>query len=154
MVKRILQSSQDDNEIAGLLARHDIESSLDISKSKTIIKLIFEFKSTHGFKSTSEILTNRAVEVTEMWRVYQKEKPLDDRKRNRSNRDSQKNNNRCGAYERNHSYLCSSRTNAIENGLRDNEVEEFLHSRPVVVPDSGERLIGQAIDLVVFGLVG
>nr|GEX03724.1 zinc finger, CCHC-type [Tanacetum cinerariifolium] len=38
MFERSLQSSQDDNEIVKHLARHSIDSSHEISKSKTIIK--------------------------------------------------------------------------------------------------------------------
>lgn len=87
--------------------------------------------------------SNRAVEVNEMWRARQKEKELDERKRGRSNSDSQKNNNnRYEDYERNHSSLCSSSKSASEDGLRDNEIEEFLHSRA----KRGRGAVGSRMD--------
>ncbi|GKB34610.1 hypothetical protein Tco_0879552 [Tanacetum coccineum] len=87
-------------------------------------------------------LANRAVEVNEMWRARQKEKELDDRKRGRSNSDSQKNSNRYDDYERNHSSRCSSSKSASEDGLRDNEIEEFLHSRA----KRGRGAVGSRMD--------
>nr|GEW29295.1 CAX-interacting protein 4 [Tanacetum cinerariifolium] len=86
--------------------------------------------------------SNRAVEVNEMWRARQKEKELDDRKRGRSNSDSQKNSNRYDEYERNHSSRCSSSKSASEDGLRDNEIEEFLHSRA----KRGRGAVGSRMD--------
>ncbi|GJU33114.1 hypothetical protein Tco_1176703 [Tanacetum coccineum] len=86
--------------------------------------------------------SNRAVEVNEMWRARQKEKELDDRKRGRSNSDSQKNSNRYDDYERNHSSRCSSSKSASEDGLRDNEIEEFLHSRA----KRGRGAVGSRMD--------
>ncbi|KAI3752990.1 hypothetical protein L2E82_25033 [Cichorium intybus] len=71
---------------------------------------------------------NRAVEVNEMWRARQKEKEMDDRKRSRNN-DKNNTNVRYDDYERKHSSLCSSSKSASEDGLKDKEIEEFLHSR-------------------------
>lgn len=96
--------------------------------------------------------SNRAVEVNEMWRVRQKEIELDDRlkgrsrdnsssdRSNRDSDDSQRHTNKrhsCG--ERSASVPCSSSKRVIEDienhysredeGLKDDEIDEFLHSR-------------------------
>lgn len=89
---------------------------------------------------------NKAVEVNEMWRVRQKELELNDRlkgmsqddiRHNRRHGDTSKpsrNTNR--RHERNVSASCSSSKRVAEScfsredeGLRDEEVEEFLHTR-------------------------
>lgn len=92
--------------------------------------------------------SNRAVEVNEMWRARQKEKEMDDRvkkyeKRDRSNgvSDSQK-NTRFEDYERNRTSLCSSIKSTSEDGLRDKEIEEFLHSRA----KRGRGAVGSRMD--------
>ncbi|EEF40253.1 splicing regulatory glutamine/lysine-rich protein 1 [Ricinus communis] len=91
---------------------------------------------------------NRAVEVNEMWRVRQKELELDDRLKGRSRHESSsssqhRENNRSPrstskrqAVNGDNSSACSSSINIPGNcysredeGLRDEEVEEFLHSR-------------------------
>ncbi|KAK1439982.1 hypothetical protein QVD17_05807 [Tagetes erecta] len=78
--------------------------------------------------------SNRAVEVNEMWRAREKEKEMNNRSKKDEKRgtysDSKKNTStRFEDYERKHSSLCSSSKSAIEGELRDNEIEEFLHSR-------------------------
>ncbi|KAJ9561187.1 hypothetical protein OSB04_006347 [Centaurea solstitialis] len=92
--------------------------------------------------------SNRAVEVNEMWRARQKEKEMDDRvrkyeKRDTANgvRDSHK-NTRFDDYERNRTSLCSSSKSTSEDGLRDKEIEEFLHSRA----KRGRGAIGSRMD--------
>ncbi|KVI10871.1 uncharacterized protein LOC112504598 [Cynara cardunculus var. scolymus] len=92
--------------------------------------------------------SNRAVEVNEMWRARQKEKEMDDRvkkseKRDRSNgvRDSQK-DVRFEDYERNRTSICSSSKSTSEDGLRDKEIEEFLHSRA----KRGRGAVGSRMD--------
>ncbi|XP_057976955.1 uncharacterized protein LOC131164047 isoform X3 [Malania oleifera] len=92
---------------------------------------------------------NRAVEVSEMWRVRQKELELDDRLKGRlksrsSNGMSHGHTGESsagadggpGAGKKSASGLCSSSKNVTEDccsmqdgGLRDQEVEEFLNSR-------------------------
>lgn len=84
---------------------------------------------------------NRAVEENEMWRARQKEIELDDRLRGkirdegssgrsyRSGRtESGRSSKRQIDTETDASSSCSSRKRTDE-GLRDDEVEEFLHSR-------------------------
>ncbi|CAK7330301.1 unnamed protein product [Dovyalis caffra] len=92
--------------------------------------------------------TNRSVEVNEMWRVRQKELELDDRLRGRSRYDdnSSKNQMDVGSVPRstskrhfvneNDTSASSSSSKRVgssysreDEGLRDEEVEEFLHSR-------------------------
>ncbi|KAJ6310348.1 hypothetical protein OIU76_015138 [Salix suchowensis] len=81
--------------------------------------------------------TNRAVELNEMWRVREKELELDDRLRGRSRHDgnSSKNHRDVGndfrSTSRRHS-LNENDTSSYsreDEGLRDEEVDEFLHSR-------------------------
>nr|XP_043618966.1 uncharacterized protein NKAPD1 isoform X2 [Erigeron canadensis]XP_043618967.1 uncharacterized protein NKAPD1 isoform X2 [Erigeron canadensis] len=96
--------------------------------------------------------SNRAVEVNEMWRARQKEKELDDlakkdeRKRSRSyvSSDSQRSKSiGIEDYERKrHSQCSSSRSTASEDELRDNEIEEFLHSRA----KRGRGAVGSRMD--------
>ncbi|XP_021862091.1 uncharacterized protein [Spinacia oleracea] len=85
---------------------------------------------------------NRAVEVNEMWRIRQKEKELDDRLKDRS-RDYHSHSSRegtsdlSGSQSKRHSLnsSCSSSKRSYEDrskedeGLRDEDIEEFLHSR-------------------------
>ncbi|KAF2320753.1 hypothetical protein GH714_030515 [Hevea brasiliensis] len=93
---------------------------------------------------------NRAVEVNEMWRVRQKELELDDRLKGRSRQEncsstnnresiddsSRSTSKRHAANDNNTSASCSSSKQIYRNcyskedeGLMDDEVEEFLHSR-------------------------
>ncbi|KAJ6424482.1 hypothetical protein OIU84_025294 [Salix udensis] len=92
--------------------------------------------------------TNRAVEVNEMWRVRQKEIEMDDRLRERSGYDDNCSKN-CGdvgdiprstgrrhSVNENNTRVSSSSSKRVgssysgeDEGLRDEEVEEFLHSR-------------------------
>lgn len=119
---------------------------------------------------------NRVVEVNEMWRVRQKELELDDRLRGRSRDESSSDRSRSdfssssrsttkrhSTSDRNASASCSPSKRASDycqskedGGLRDEEVEEFLHSRvkrgrgavgsrmdetgPFLPPDSKEKL--------------
>ncbi|KAG5238660.1 protein FAM [Salix suchowensis] len=71
--------------------------------------------------------TNRAVELNEMWRVREKELELDDRLRGRSRHDgnSSKNHRDVGNDLEND----TSSYSREDEGLRDEEVDEFLHSR-------------------------
>ncbi|KAJ9159325.1 hypothetical protein P3X46_024836 [Hevea brasiliensis] len=106
---------------------------------------------------------NRAVEVNEMWRVRQKELELDDRLKGRSrqencsstnNRESIDNSSRStskrhAANDNNTSASCSSSKQISRNcyskedeGLMDDEVEEFLHSRV----KRGRGTVGSRID--------
>ncbi|XP_071736940.1 uncharacterized protein [Rutidosis leptorrhynchoides] len=75
-----------------------------------------------------------------MWRICQKERELDDRIKKNDNRctshksvsSSQKNINttRLDDCERNNTFRCSlSKRGSEDDGLRDQEIEEFLHSR-------------------------
>ncbi|KAB5541204.1 hypothetical protein DKX38_014178 [Salix brachista] len=92
--------------------------------------------------------TNRAVELNEMWRVREKELELDDRLRGRSRHDgnSSKNHRDVGidfrSTSRRHSLnendttmpslsskIVGSSYSRENEGLRDEEVDEFLHSR-------------------------
>ncbi|KAH8498639.1 hypothetical protein Peur_073830 [Populus x canadensis] len=92
--------------------------------------------------------TNRAVELNEMWRVREKELELDDRLRGRSRYDgnSSKNHRDVGnvfrstsqrhSINENDTNMPSSSSKIVgsscsreDGGLRDEEVEEFLHSR-------------------------
>lgn len=92
--------------------------------------------------------TNRAVELNEMWRVREKELELDDRLRGRSRYDgnSSKNHRDVGnvfrstsqrhSINENDTNMPSSSSKIVgsscsreDEGLRDEEVEEFLHSR-------------------------
>ncbi|KAI3770056.1 hypothetical protein L6452_01177 [Arctium lappa] len=92
--------------------------------------------------------SNRAVEVNEMWRARQKEKEMEDRvkkyeKRDRRNGVSEsRKNTRFEEYEGNHSSLCSSSKSTSEDGLRDKEIEEFLHSRA----KRGRGAVGSRMD--------
>uniref|UniRef100_A0A5B6ZA34 Uncharacterized protein n=1 Tax=Davidia involucrata TaxID=16924 RepID=A0A5B6ZA34_DAVIN len=92
---------------------------------------------------------NRAVEVNEMWQVRQKELELDDRLKRRqkdksssgrSHRDicdsPRSTSKRRAGSETNASAACSSGERVIQDcysredeGLRDEEIENFLHSR-------------------------
>ncbi|KAK9076118.1 hypothetical protein SSX86_004451 [Deinandra increscens subsp. villosa] len=93
--------------------------------------------------------SNRAVEVNEMWRAREKEKEMDNRFKKEEKRvtyngvsDSKKNiSTRLEDYERKHN-LCSSTNSGIEGELRDNEIEEFLHSRA----KRGRGTIGSRMD--------
>ncbi|KAF4354381.1 hypothetical protein F8388_016204 [Cannabis sativa] len=85
---------------------------------------------------------NRAVEINEMWRVRQKELELDDRLKDRS-KDQRSNgaryNNGGGFKSNRHTAVndganasCSSSKSSYsrnDDGLKDEELEEFLHSR-------------------------
>lgn len=91
---------------------------------------------------------NRAVEVNEMWRVRQKELEMDDRLRERSGYDNNCSKN-CGDVgdiprstgrrhfvNENNTRVSSSSSKRVgssylgeDEGLKDEEVEEFLHSR-------------------------
>lgn len=87
-------------------------------------------------------VANRAVEENEMWRSRQKERELDDRlngkSRDRSSSDTRyRSNSDPGRASRKRfdseadmslSPSCSSRRRSDE-GLKDDEVEQFLHSR-------------------------
>ncbi|XP_043718450.1 uncharacterized protein LOC122666316 [Telopea speciosissima] len=88
---------------------------------------------------------NRAVEMNEMWRVRQKELQLDDRLKERSrdegtsrrheHHDDTTGNRTCRETGRSAADVCTSSKREFgdcyssEGGLRDEEVEEFLHSR-------------------------
>ncbi|XP_071729926.1 uncharacterized protein [Rutidosis leptorrhynchoides] len=83
---------------------------------------------------------NRVVEINEMWRVRQKEKELDDRVKKNDSRNishnsisclqKNTNTNRFDDCEWSSSFLCSSsKRRSEDDGLRDQEIEEFLHSR-------------------------
>lgn len=80
---------------------------------------------------------NRAVEVNEMWRVRQKEIELDDRLKGRSRHENgSSTSKRHARINDNTAASCSSSKRISGNsyskqdeGLRDDEVEEFLHSR-------------------------
>ncbi|KDP35907.1 hypothetical protein JCGZ_09879 [Jatropha curcas] len=91
---------------------------------------------------------NRAVEVNEMWRVRQKEIELDDRLKDRSRHENSSSSNRReivnsprsgstrhAVNDNNTIASCSSSKRASDcysredEGLRDEEVEEFLNSR-------------------------
>ncbi|KAJ9175038.1 hypothetical protein P3X46_013625 [Hevea brasiliensis] len=80
---------------------------------------------------------NRAVEVNEMWRIRQKELELDDRLKGRSRHEnSSSTSKRHATVDDNTGASCSSSKRISGNcyskqdeGLRDDEVEEFLHSR-------------------------
>ncbi|TYI37945.1 hypothetical protein ES332_A03G251200v1 [Gossypium tomentosum] len=90
---------------------------------------------------------NRAVEVNEMWRVRQKEIELNDRLKGRSKKDtshirsygdtSNSSRRTSGNHESDFSASCSSskrpdessRSREDDEGLRDEEIEEFLQSR-------------------------
>lgn len=91
---------------------------------------------------------NRAVEVNEMWRLRQKEIELDNRLKGKmkdeSRNDRSRRHSNCSrssskghdVTDDNASPTCSSRKREYdschsreENGLRDEELEEFLHSR-------------------------
>ncbi|KAK9286279.1 hypothetical protein L1049_014669 [Liquidambar formosana] len=92
---------------------------------------------------------NRAVEVNEMWRVRQKERELDERLKgrvgdnsssDRSHRDISNSprsaSKRHATTDKNAGASCSSSKRVSEDcysreeeGLRDEEIEEFLHSR-------------------------
>ncbi|KAB2091928.1 hypothetical protein ES319_A03G229000v1 [Gossypium barbadense] len=90
---------------------------------------------------------NRAVEVNEMWRVRQKEIELNDRLKGRSKKDtshirsygdtSNSSRRTSGKHESDFSASCSSskrpdessRSREDDEGLRDEEIEEFLQSR-------------------------
>ncbi|KAJ0078121.1 hypothetical protein Patl1_37267 [Pistacia atlantica] len=106
------------------------------------LMLVFHVNSSHLAKA------NRAVEVNEMWRVRQKELELNDRlkerskdeRSNRSHRDignSRSSTKRHAMDDDSTTDSCSSSKRLSENdsyyredeGLRDEEVEEFLHSR-------------------------
>ncbi|PPD77192.1 hypothetical protein GOBAR_DD25911 [Gossypium barbadense] len=89
---------------------------------------------------------NRAVEVNEMWRVRQKELELNDRLKGRSKKDtshsrsygdtSNSSRRTSGKHESDFSASCSSskrpakssRSMEDDEGLRDEEIEEFLQS--------------------------
>eukprot|EP00258_Populus_trichocarpa_P040945 XP_024456964.1 uncharacterized protein LOC7478681 isoform X3 [Populus trichocarpa] len=92
--------------------------------------------------------TNRAVEVNEMWRVRQKELKMDDRLREGSGYDDNCSKNygdvgdiprstgRGHSVNENNTRVSSSSSKRVgssysreDEGLRDGEVEEFLHSR-------------------------
>lgn len=90
---------------------------------------------------------NRAVEVNEMWRVRQKELELNDRLKGGSKKDtshswsygdtSNSSRRTSGKHESDFSASCSSskrpadssRSREDDEGLRDEEIEEFLQSR-------------------------
>lgn len=91
---------------------------------------------------------NRAVEVNEMWRTRQKELELDDRlkgklkeesssgsKNHRESNSSRSTNKRHSVANDSANASCSSSKRAYsshsreDDGLRDEELEEFLHSR-------------------------
>ncbi|KAI7979240.1 hypothetical protein LOK49_Contig435G00001 [Camellia lanceoleosa] len=99
---------------------------------------------------------NRAVEVNEMWRVRQKELELDDRlkgrmgddsssgRSQRDSSDSQRSTNKRHSWiDTNVSDPCSSSKRVIQDsyaredeGLKDEDIDEFLHSRG----DVGSRM--------------
>lgn len=93
-------------------------------------------------------LANKAVEVNEMWRIRQKELELDERLKGRMKDESRNDRNsgngstprttskKHAAMDDNARATCSSSKTVYErchsreeNGLRDEELEEFLHSR-------------------------
>ncbi|XP_076903042.1 uncharacterized protein LOC143557993 [Bidens hawaiensis] len=78
--------------------------------------------------------SNRAVEVNEMWRAREKEKEMD----NRSKKDS---GSKPKSTRRVEDYASSSNS-AIKGELRDNEIEEFLHSRA----KRGRGTVGSRMD--------
>lgn len=102
---------------------------------------------------------NRAVEVNEMWRLRQKEIELDNRlkgkmkdesRNDRSRRDSNSSRSSSKGHDvtdDNASPTCSSRKREYEschsreeNGLRDEELEEFLHSMYLSLPKATRTL--------------
>ncbi|KAJ0632359.1 uncharacterized protein LOC110922161 isoform X2 [Helianthus annuus] len=94
--------------------------------------------------------SNRAVEVNEMWRAREKEKELDNRFKKYEKRgayngvsDSKRStSSRIEDYERKHTSVCSSSKSAIEGELKDDEIEEFLHSRA----KRGRGTVGSRMD--------
>ncbi|MBA0614358.1 hypothetical protein Godav_014663 [Gossypium davidsonii] len=100
-----------------------------------------------AFSNGRASLANRAVEVNEMWRVRQKELELNDRLKGRSKKDtshsrsygdtSNSSRRTSGKHESDFSASCSSskrpakssRSREDDEGLRDEEIEEFLQSR-------------------------
>ncbi|KAL6964171.1 hypothetical protein U1Q18_035229 [Sarracenia purpurea var. burkii] len=104
---------------------------------------------------------NRAVEVNEMWRVRQKEINLDDRLKGRlrddnssgrsngdSNDSQRSGNTRHTRIETTASVQCSSSKRVIQDcsredeGFKDDEIDEFLHSRV----KRGRGAVGSWID--------
>ncbi|XP_038708234.1 WD repeat-containing protein 87 isoform X2 [Tripterygium wilfordii] len=94
-------------------------------------------------------LANRAVEMNEMWRVRQKERELNDKHKGKPRNEScsdrkqkdignylRSESKRHAVVDENASASCSSGHEVVEycysredDGLRDKEIEEFLHSR-------------------------
>lgn len=90
---------------------------------------------------------NRSVEVNEMWRVRQKELELDNRLKGRSGEESssrrrdrdvsnspRSSSKRCVVTDKDASALCSSSKRvyedcSMEDELKDEDIEEFLHAR-------------------------
>ncbi|KAL2942406.1 Uncharacterized protein RDABS01_030756 [Bienertia sinuspersici] len=98
---------------------------------------------------------NRAVEMDEMWRVRQKELELDDKVRGRSRdypsdsgRDGRKESSENQTSKHDSNTYCSSSKRSYEDhskeeeGLRDEEIEEFLRSRV----KRGRGCIGSRMD--------
>ncbi|OVA13694.1 hypothetical protein BVC80_1767g16 [Macleaya cordata] len=100
---------------------------------------------------------NRAVEVSEMWRVRQKELELDNKRQGRSRDENSSRRHsdhspstRSTRHRETDDDLCTSSKRTIEechsngdgSGLRDEEVEEFLHSRV----KRGRGAIGSRMD--------
>ncbi|KAA8544999.1 hypothetical protein F0562_019784 [Nyssa sinensis] len=144
-----------ENRIAVILMKEAAE--LRKQAEKEGVHVYFQQRKDRG-RPNSRFLTatvlgvqqaNRAVEVNEMWRVRKKELELDDRLKGsrkeesssgRSSRgisDSPRSKNkRHAGSERNDGASCQSSKRAIQDcysreddSLRDEEIEEFLHSR-------------------------
>ncbi|KAI7754132.1 hypothetical protein M8C21_014876 [Ambrosia artemisiifolia] len=93
---------------------------------------------------------NRAVEVNEMWRAREKEKEMDNRLKKYEKRDTyngvsdskRSTSTRFEDYERKNTSVCSSSKSVIEGELKDDEIEEFLHSRS----KRGRGTVGSRMD--------
>ncbi|CAL1385044.1 unnamed protein product [Linum trigynum] len=145
-----------ENRIAAMLLREAAE--LRRQAEKEGVRAYLDNKPTARARPNSRFLTatvlgvqqaNRAVEVSEMWRVRQQEKELDKRlsERSRGKKVEITKDRNMGEYHRSASKSfslqgndarpsCSSSdvvhggsSSIKEEGLKDEEIEEFLHSR-------------------------
>ncbi|KAF5731880.1 hypothetical protein HS088_TW18G00566 [Tripterygium wilfordii] len=157
-----------ENKIAAILLREAAEMRREAEKEGVLAYLRQPNVRT---KPNSRFLTatvlgvqqaNRAVEMNEMWRVRQKERELNDKLKGKPRNESRNDRNQkdIGNYPRseskrhaiadeNASASCSSSREVVEychsrddDGLRDKEIEEFLHSRV----KRGRGAIGSRMD--------